>query len=92
MTSHCLQEDNEREVMVRQSPVKIKEIYISDKTTEKVKVTLWRSTNLEAKIGDFVKITNVVTNNFKGFTSLSSTGDSTLLVSIYFTLYRFLVK
>lgn len=29
MTSHCLQEDNEREVMVRQSPVKIKEIYIS---------------------------------------------------------------
>ena len=73
---------------IRNEDVEIKVITIEDKS-QKVKVTLWReSVKTEARSGDFVTITDEVTNHYKGETSLSTTTRCKLQVILHFLIFK----
>ena len=73
---------------MRNNKVQIKEIVVKGQSGES-KVTLWRAaTNLPARVGDYVKISNVVVNHYNGQTSHSATGMTTVVVSEF--LYEIL--
>ncbi|WAR28738.1 hypothetical protein MAR_014442 [Mya arenaria] len=63
------------------SPVSLKDIYIKDNTKDKVKVTLWRPSDVGVKPGDYVCITDVVVNTYKNEVSLSSTASTSVKVA-----------
>ena len=62
--------------------VKVKTIVLEDHT-RKCKVALWRdATNSQVRAGDFIQITDVITNVFRNETSLTTTSRTTFTVSI----------
>lgn len=66
--------------MVRNTPTRVKDIWVKD-TTAKAKVTLWREKcDLNVRPGDFVTISDVVTNVYKNETSFSITTRSVIEV------------
>lgn len=72
---------------MRGDEVPIKMITVED-ASGRTKVTMWRdSINRDVRPGDFVEITNVITNTYKQETNLSTTNSSKVEVWIYF-LYR----
>jgi ssDNA-binding replication factor A large subunit len=74
------QEDQEKEVMLANTPTRLKEIYIND-TRVRVKVSLWREAcDMPLRPGDYVTITDVMTSSHRGETSLSPTSKSTIQV------------
>ncbi|KAJ8313568.1 hypothetical protein KUTeg_008129 [Tegillarca granosa] len=73
VTGRIVQEEATREVLVKEERVKIKNIFIED-TSSKCKVALWRKCAEEfIRPGDYIEITDVVTNTFRNEVSLSST-------------------
>lgn len=76
-----LQEEATREVMVNNQPVKVKNVYIEDRTA-KCKVALWRSFTQEpVRPGEYVEITDLVTNVYRNEVSLQTTVRSSIKVS-----------
>lgn len=74
------QEDQEREVMVRNTPTRVKDIWLKDETG-KAKVTLWREKcDASVRPGDFVSITDIVTSTYRSETSFSLTSKSSIQV------------
>jgi ssDNA-binding replication factor A large subunit len=55
--------------MVRNTPTRVKDIWVKDETG-KAKVTLWREKcDMNVRPGDFVSITDIVTNTYRSETS-----------------------
>ena len=76
------QEEATREVPVRNEHVQVKTILIEDRSS-KCKVALWRDlTKTEIRTGDYVRITDVITNIYKNETSLSTTSRTKITVCI----------
>ncbi|XP_056014049.1 uncharacterized protein LOC130052602 [Ostrea edulis] len=68
-----MQEEATREVFVREERVKVKNIFIED-SSSKCKVALWRNfADKDIRPGDYVHITDVVTNTFRNEVSLTTT-------------------
>lgn len=81
-----LQEEEVRMVSVKGEEVPIKDIHVQDATgtAKHAKVTLWReSTEIKARVGDYVNITNLVVNAYNNIVSLSGTGSTTVEVNDY---------
>ncbi|XP_061191610.1 uncharacterized protein LOC133199788 [Saccostrea echinata] len=71
-----MQEEATREVFVKEERVKVKNIYIED-STSKCKVALWHNfAEKDIRPGDYVQITDVVTNTFRNEVSLTTTAKS----------------
>ena len=67
---------------IQGADVAIKSIYVQDRTG-KAKVTLWRdASNSEVRPGDFVEITDIISNTWKKETAVSTTSRSTVFVCI----------
>ena len=75
------QDEEEKLVMVKDTPTKIRNIFLEDQSLKKVKVCLWRSTSTEIRTGDHVQVTDVVINNYKNEISLNTTYTTTVTVS-----------
>ncbi|XP_062595983.1 uncharacterized protein LOC134257373 [Saccostrea cucullata] len=68
-----VQEEATREVLFKEEKTKVKNIYIED-TSSRCKVALWReNTEENVRPGDYVQITDVVTNSYRNEVSLSTT-------------------
>lgn len=80
-TLYSVQEDAVRTVLVRGEEVPVKAIYLQDESLPRCKVTLWRDlTAVDIRPGDYVTVTNVVTNNYKNEVSLSGTNRTEVQV------------
>ena len=83
--SFLLQEESVKTVHVRGEDVPIKVIVLEDGAKKKAKVSLWRDASMSStRPRDFVVVTDVVTNQFRGETSLSTTNRTKIEVRKYF--------
>jgi ssDNA-binding replication factor A large subunit len=77
-----VQEEATRFVTVRnEENVKVKNIYLEDKT-KRCKIALWRNLSEEnIRPGDYVQVTDCITNTFRNEVSLSTTSRTAITVS-----------
>lgn len=74
-----IQEEVTHEVRVRNQPISVKHIYVQDKSMDKCRISLWLDcAEADIKTGDYITVTNVVINNYKNETSLSTTSQTTV--------------
>ena len=67
--------------------VKVKNMFIED-ASSKCKVALWRNfADQDIRPGDYIHITDVVTNTFRNEVSLTTTSKTKLSVYLYFTFF-----
>ncbi|XP_078327836.1 uncharacterized protein LOC144623312 [Crassostrea virginica] len=71
-----MQEEATREVYVKEERVKVKNIFIED-ASSKCKVALWRNfADQDIRPGDYIHITDVVTNTFRNEVSMTTTSKT----------------
>lgn len=84
MLEYISQEDQVRTVKVNGKDVPIKEIMLSDETSSKCKITLWRELSAaETRPGDYIRITDVIPHNYRSILSLSATPNSKVEVNSF---------
>ncbi|KAL4223318.1 DNA-directed RNA polymerase I complex subunit Rpa2 [Mactra antiquata] len=90
VAGRILQEEGIRTVYVKGTDVNIRNIVIQD-VSGKAKVCLWRdASNADARTGQYVKVTDVVVNNYKGELSLSTTQKACVIVSNTYLFLAFI--
>lgn len=67
--------------------VKVKNIFLED-STKKCKIALWRNlADQTIRPGDYVEVSDCITNTFRNEVSLSTTSRTTITVSLPLFLY-----
>lgn len=70
--------------------VKVKNIFLED-SIKKCKIALWRNLADQAiRPGDYVEVSDCITNTFRNEVSLSTTSRTTITVSLPLFLYIFI--